>query len=561
MKICLINPPVNQHYAPLDIPLQLLILATISREVEWNPHILDFNLLTKSNPHFPLSHRFFSSATNHIQTYEPDILGITCLGSSIPFALEIARRYKQKCPACKILLGGPQATLLHDIILKRYPFIDIVCRGEGEITLKEVLIKSNDLKSVEGISYRDSSDKIFINPKREMLQNLDRTPIPDYELMNLTEYRRIYPAISLHIEAGRGCPYACSYCSTSLVWERNFRLKSPHRLLSETTRTVEKTGIRNIHFIHDLFTLDNDWVLQVCEALSSMGIKISWGCDARVDSVTPRLLRKMADSGCNYIFFGVESGSKSMQQKIKKNIDLDHSIEIIKESIECGIMPTASFILGYPSESLEELNETFEYVMLLLVLKVPGIVINTFNPEYGTESYHLCKDKLEVNWYMLKRDLPFVTEDVIQLIKSNPEVFSHFYYPKEQQYDFQILIELLSVLPIIPFLKALINIQFYLPDLKPIDIFLDLYRFVKTAMRFDEYHNVRYNALKLYGGLLSYMEYLREKYDIKLKKNLVHKDKISQMTKILNDHNTMRGFNVQSKIDKDRQKYNLEKNC
>lgn len=514
MKLCLINPPINQHQAPLEIPLQLLILATIACEVDWETQIIDFNLLTKYDPRFPLSGRFFNPAIEYISSHHPDLIGISCISSSMPASLEIARIYKERFPSCKVILGGPHATLLHDKILEKFHFIDLICRGEGELTFKELLAEGiySNFGNIPGISFRNKLGKVIVNVDRAMLDDLDQIPIPDYDLINIGIYKKIAPGISLTIEAGRGCPYECAYCATSLVWNRKFRLKTIQRLLSEVEQAVNKTGITSIHFIHDLFSLNKKWVLELCENIRSKNMNIQWGCDTRIDAVSSELLMKMSGCGCRHIFFGLESGSINIQNKMGKVVDHGKSIDIISEAVDMGINTTVSFILGYPSEKLDELNSTIEYIVLLLGLRLHGLVINTFTPEYGTEGYRLCQDGLKQNEYIIRKDQPFIIDDILNLILSNHEIFSHFYYPDKHPYEFQMLIDFINVLPIISFLDDLQNIIFHLSKRRIIDILLEFHDFIKESLHFDEYYNVKYESEELFNGLNLYLSYIKSQH-------------------------------------------------
>lgn len=517
MKICLVNPPINQYYAVLDLPLALLILCAIAKEMGCEVEIIDFNLLTKHDPHFPLCDSFFEAAIDRIGRSLPDLIGITCLSSSLPFALEIAERYRARYPGGKIILGGPQATLLHDKLLQRCPYIDIVCRGEGEETLRDLIASNNNPSKVAGLSYRNYGNEVVINPAREMLADLDRSPYPDYDLIDVKSYEKLSPLIPLQIETGRGCPYRCAYCSTSRVWGNRFRLKSAERIVAEIRTSIEKTGIKNIHFIHDLFSHNKEWVFDLCRRIRAEDLPVTWSCDTRIDEITPEMLAEMSAAGCRGLFFGIESRSARMQKVFHKVFDPDQTMDMLQCAVQKGISATVSFILGYPCETAEDLEETLEFIILLTLSNTKtGVVINAFMPEYATESYEIYSSGMKVNPVMLQKDLPFRTPAITARIERDAELFSHFYYVANSHYDYAWVEKFYLLMPLVTRLDWPIRLTLGHPHLRYMQVFEDLYQFVKPAMRMDEYRRPNYDAQKLGAAIRSFQQHMAAKYGARI---------------------------------------------
>ncbi|MCP4624424.1 MAG: radical SAM protein [bacterium] len=504
MNICLVNPPINPHNAPVELPLQLIILDQVSRDAGWQSYIIDFNLLTKCNPRFPLSDRFFTRAVDYLQEYAPDLIAISCLSSSLSLALELTRHYKKKDPRCRILLGGPQVTLLHDKILEASPFIDMACRGEGEHTLRQILLSGNDFESVSGLTFRANNGNIVVNADRDLMDDMDEIPIPDYKSIDLEAYKRVMPSLSIPIEAGRGCPHGCAYCATSVVWRKKFRLKTTVRLIKEVEQSCSQTGIQRIRFVHDLFSLDRSWVEQLCRHINASPISIEWGCDTRTDAVDRKLLEAMSRCGCQRIFFGIESGSISMQKKLKKHLDPAHAVEMVKTSLGCGIETTTSFLLGHPGETPEELAETLNKIFLLKMMNVSGMVINFFTPEVGTLSHEACADNLTPNFHSIRKDLPIKEKNTVQMIEKDPMLFSHFHKSGTSCYDMSLVPKIIDLIPVISHLPSLMNV--FLNGSKSVLVaFEELHKRVKPAMWVDGYGKVVFDPEKLYNGIKTFI--------------------------------------------------------
>jgi len=535
MKICLVNPPVNPYFAALDFPVALLILGAMARKWNCETEIIDFNLLTKIDPHYPLCDSFFPAATERIGRNRPDLIGITCLSSSLPFALEISERYKGWDPKVKILLGGPQATLLGSLLLERYPFVDMVCRGEGEETLRDFLANDANPSGVAGLIYRTVGGQIVINPERAMMADLDQSPFPDYSLIDVPSYQRLTPKISLQIEAGRGCPYHCTYCSTSLVWGNLFRLKSVERVIAEIQSTMETTGIRNIHLIHDLFSLDKEWVFTLCRQMKSLIPSLSWNCDTRIDAVSLEMLEAMHQAGCRGLFFGLESRSLEMQKVFRKVWDPEAVTDLLPWMEQNDMLATFSFILGYPCEGLSDLEKTLEFILLLQLLHPKiGIVINSFQPEYGTEAYRIYSSELRPSPGMIQRDMPFTTPEIIARITKDPEVFSHFYSIENRHYDYAWVERFQCILPLVWRLDLPSRLFLHHSRLSYTNALQELYRSVQPAMRMDEYRRPFYDEELLSRGIQCFRQCLQTQYGIPMEETEVEEQTIRRAANILN---------------------------
>ena len=152
--------------------------------------------------------------------------------------------------------------------------------------------------------------------------NLETLPIIEFPSELLKKVREI------PIEVGRGCPFECTFCSTSHFWKKKFRLKSINKIISEIIHYAN-FGFATFNFIHDLFTLDKVFIVEFCTELIKSNLNIKWGCSARLDTLDEELIKLMSKAGCTGIYIGLETYSQSLQSKIKKNLTLTKIILVI----------------------------------------------------------------------------------------------------------------------------------------------------------------------------------------------------------------------------------------
>src|SRR5260370_6486378 len=176
----------------------------------------------------------------------------------------------------------------------------------------------------------------------------------------------LYPDINgcsyAPLEAGRGCPFACSFCSTNDFFRRRFRIKSPQVLVEQMSSIKSTYGIDTFDLIHDMFTVDRKKVVSFCEAVDESGEELYWGCSARTDCIDDNLIDLMAQNGCVGFFFGIDTGSDRMQALIHKRLNLADAAERIKRTNRRGIRHTVSLITGFPDETKEDLRDTIKFI-------------------------------------------------------------------------------------------------------------------------------------------------------------------------------------------------------
>jgi radical SAM superfamily enzyme YgiQ (UPF0313 family) len=360
---------------------------------------------------------------------DPDVVGFTTLGCSFIFAVGVARRLKNLQPGLPILLGGPHATMLHREILERFPQFDVVVRYEADETFASVLraLEGRCFERIPGISWRasDSLPKLCFTDGKPKVADLDTLPITSYDY---------YPVSDLgldlmRIEAGRGCPFACTFCSTAGFFQRSFRLKSAERLVLELDLLRTQYGVFDFKLDHDLFTVNRRKVIEFCEAVRGRGYR--WRASARVDCVDEELLTTMAESGCVGLYFGIETGSARMQQICQKRLDLDLVQPVLDVSARLGIETTASFITGYPEESEADQNDTVD--MLGRCFR-PGCLpqLHILAPEPGTPMFELRRNTIAYDGYGGPFNASLIDDDDLRVVLEQPDIFSTYhYYPAE----------------------------------------------------------------------------------------------------------------------------------
>jgi len=279
--------------------------------------------------------------------------------------------------------------------MEKYPFIDYVVRlSEREIVLEELLKeleksqKERNL-SFSGIIYRDGR-KIINNGKRPPLANLEHLP-PTTELLKKIDFSR-YDHVFL--EAGRGCPYFCSFC---FYRQTKMRKRKIEDLISELKVIGDKVG----HiWLHDLnMMVEPKWVENLCEKIIKRGIKSKWGTDVRLNHCIqyPDLLKKMGEAGCHLLALGIESADNKILEKIGKKIEVKDINQGVKNCLEAGIKPLLNLMVGFPWDTNETLKEMEN---LLYKLDYNEVDFQFVRPLRGTPLYQEYK-KLG----LLKRDL------------------------------------------------------------------------------------------------------------------------------------------------------------
>jgi radical SAM superfamily enzyme YgiQ (UPF0313 family) len=368
---------------------------------------------------------------------KPDCVGFSTMCISYPLILLLAKAVKHLLPNTCIVLGGPQATAVAEESLAAFPWIDYVVRGEAESAILEfVHVVANQKKPHEtsNLTYR-TNGKILSTPLGPLLNDLDSLALPDYRAYPLFEEALIREDHGVKekfipLEAGRGCPYGCCFCSTSSFWHRRRRQKSPDLLVEQIKSVAHKYKIKALLLMQDLFATEGDWLVDFLHAMEGSG-EISWCCALRPDSVSAQTLAKMRRVGCGYIFFGVESGSQRVQKLIGKNLDISKTRRTIEAAVASGIRVKTSFIVGFPWETADDLQDTLSLHKHFLDIGVEASQVFLLSPLPKTQITTQYASQLRFDPYQFARatGLKYVRNDKIdRMIRQYPQIFSSFYY-------------------------------------------------------------------------------------------------------------------------------------
>ncbi len=377
MRTLLINPP----YPFSEIPILPMGLSYLAGVLEHNGHevqILDLLVSRYSK----------EKIKNKIEEYQPDIVGVTSVTLNYPTASEILKYVRSLDKNIITIIGGPHVTFAPVETLTEAPWIDIVVRGEGEMTMLDI-VSGKKLANIDGIAYRDKADSIKMTGERRLIENLDELPPPAKHLFPLSRYL----ALDVHasILTGRGCPFNCIFCVGSKMGGRRVRYRNPKLIVDEVEQAVA-AGFTEINFEDDHLTLNHKHLNAICDEIIARGLKFNWSAFSRVDTVNSEILRKMKQAGCTWLLYGVESGNQEILDIIKKKITLEKVKDAVDMAKEAGIGILASFIVGLPGESVETLKQSMQFAQGLgtsfgfnVLSPFPGTEVREKAAEYGIE--------------------------------------------------------------------------------------------------------------------------------------------------------------------------------
>lgn len=347
MKVLLINSDSLYVKQKAAIPLGLLSIATYLNANGHTVRIYD-RAVDKG------------SVKKHLDEFDPDIVGIAA-PASFDDAIKVSKIVKKK--NIPVIWGGQVTSLIPEIIFKS-GVVDYVAIGEGEITmlaLMDAITNNTSLHEIDGLAFMENG-QMFLNKDRAFA-DLSELPIIDFSLIDPTKYwiPNLNNQKILYIYASKGCPFNCSYCYNSCLSRGVWRARPFSYFLSEIKYLMETHGMEGVYFTDDLLYPNREYLHNFCKSIKESGLDFVWSCEARADYCAKEDLQMMYDAGCRWIFFGIESGSKLWQKKMRKGIDLEKAKETIDYCNEIGITTTTSFILGFADETEDEIIETVEY--------------------------------------------------------------------------------------------------------------------------------------------------------------------------------------------------------
>jgi len=397
MKMLLINPLIREWAKPNVFPLGLGYISSVLREKKIKVEVMDINAFRWNK----------KEVEDKIKNSDADVFGVGAIVTVyryVKWLIEIIKKYH---PDKKVVIGGSVGTSIPHIILGKTQ-ADIVCMGEGEITIFELMMALQDKKEalheVDGIWFRNDDGKIFENKPRKAMKNLDTLPWPAWDLFPMDIYLRnpigapnrnkwisgeangTVP-LSMNINGTRGCPYKCIYCYHDFMG-KGYRHRSAENIIKEMKFLHDRYGVKYFHFIDDEYCLKKDFVYEFCKKVKrEFNNEITWGCAGRVNLMTEDLIATMADAGCVLIGYGIESGSQKMLDAMKKTATVEQAKETVRLTQKYLGWADCSFMIGTPGENRGTIQETIDFCKEMEL--TPEVIFFT-TPYPGTELYRMA---------------------------------------------------------------------------------------------------------------------------------------------------------------------------
>lgn len=411
IKTLLINPPItvsksSGQWATAAVQLGLGYIAAVLEQYGYEVRILDAQAVGINNIkengdsiRIGLSEHEIKS---YIERYQPGIVGISTMFTAYASdAHNVAKLVKEVNSEIHVNFGGAHASAFPDTVLNDKN-VDSVVVGEGEISFLELvksLEKKESISKVEGTVVR-KGNKIVYNSKRQFISDLDSIPFPARHLFPMDIYFQ-YANKAAHFSmrqpaaimvTSRGCPKNCVYCSIHSIWGNKWRYRSATNVVDEIEFLISEYRVKEILFLDDNISANRKRMMDICEEIIKRKLDIKWTAPNGIAiwSLDKALIRKMKESGCYRLTFGIESGDSETQKFIRKNLDLNHAKEIIKYTNNIGIWTICTFIMGFPYETMDSIRNTIDFATNS---DIDFALFYLLEPFPGTQIYEIFKDE------------------------------------------------------------------------------------------------------------------------------------------------------------------------
>jgi anaerobic magnesium-protoporphyrin IX monomethyl ester cyclase len=332
-----------------------------------------------------------------------DIIGITVIMDQMAnTGHKVAKIAKQINPDIQTIMGGVYA-IMNPMTAIRDDNVDYVCLGEGEYVLKDLIryFKKETISFPEkGLVYKEKG-KIVNTGRCDFINDLDALPMPAYHLIEFDKYSykvsrrnsvdspRIFPYARLY--TSRGCPFNCTFCQVGSISGKKFRSQSVEKVIAEIKLLKETYGINSFIVSDDNFFLNRKRVESILNAMIEQNLVMPWlSEDTGVMHMDSELLELMKKSGCEYIGCAIETGNDRVMNDIinGKRFTKEHAIKMVSIAKELGLFVAANFIIGFPTETWDEIRETIQFAESL---NADYTRIFNLVPLKNTELWDMCE--------------------------------------------------------------------------------------------------------------------------------------------------------------------------
>ncbi len=361
IKTLLVNSPNRKSEPPRHYPYGLAIVGDVMRRHGASVDYFDGN---------------FGSVEDYkrvLQKANYDLVGISGLVTTYPYQKMIAEVTKDVSPETTVSVGGGLAGAVQEELLDLIPEIDISIIGEGETSvpyLLEAISQGKSYTQIPGSIFR-RGDKIIGGKGSLFAENFET--VPSLNGMDIERYFDngsfpLSPNVQIaerrgNVLTSRGCPFHCDFCF-NLLGRQKVRNRSVGSVMEEIDYLTKEYGVDFISFMDESFLANKKRAREISEQMAKTGLK--WGVAARSTSVDKEILREVKEAGCDYIYYGFDSGSPETLLRMNKKMTTDTNFEAFRLSVEAGIYPVPNIIIGYDNESQTNIDENYEFFERLM---------------------------------------------------------------------------------------------------------------------------------------------------------------------------------------------------
>lgn len=414
--------------------------------------------LKKNNKTGGLYEIVFNRILEEAGRLKPNLIGISCMTSEYSSVMNIASALKDKL-GLPIVVGGIHPSLYPEQFIYDKSPVDFVVIGEGEDTMLELArcmeSDGGNYESIDGLAYLKDG-RCHRTEIRALKEDFLISPVKMYNKLDMDFYTRVHAYTTRYVRisgtqvlTSRGCPYRCTFCSTSLVWKMNkgykpIRYRPIKSVVEEIKFLRDNYFIDSFYIMDDTFCIDKKRVEEFCSELKNSRIGLVWGGNARSNFIDEPLLKKMKNSGLVQLDVGVESGSERMLKEIEKGIKVEDTMRLFSLAHKNKIRIFANLMCNLPGETLEDLQETIDLIRNTrpsaagMGIAVPLPKTELFN-KYLASKLRDDKEMLELlgkdeNYYMITDERFRLCKYHLDFLELTNRIFFKYFLFSELQF-------------------------------------------------------------------------------------------------------------------------------